>query len=234
MREIGRGKRRLLAGVLGVALAVAFGGQCALAQGTDEENVPLDTKLFRRFMKDLGMQRDGDTQINYRERAPLVVPPNRALPPPETGTVSRNNPAWPRDPEVIQRRREAAAKRRGPRTAAEAEIEDARPLKPNEFGRGQVAVSAPATTPKTPEESARALRPSELGSKGLFGGIFSTFGSSAETAPFTGEPPRDTLTAPPPGYQTPSPNQPYGLTYDKKARSVKPATLESRAAGEVR
>ena len=28
---------------------------------------------------------------------------------------------------------------------------------------------------------------------------------------FTGEPPRDTLTAPPAGYQTPSPNYAYGV-----------------------
>jgi hypothetical protein len=231
MRNIGRGKRRLLAGVLGVTLAVAFGGQCALAQGTDEEDLPLDTKLFRRFMKDLGLQRDGDNQINYRERAPLVVPPSRALPPPQTGTVSANNPAWPKDPEVVQQRREAAAKGRRPRTAGEAEIEASRPLRPNELDRDRIAVSAPTADPKSPRESARPLRPSELGSKGLFGGLFSNFGSSSETAPFIEEPPRENLTAPPPGYQTPSPSQPYGLTHDKKARSAKPATLESRAVG---
>ena len=32
-----------------------------------------------------------------------------------------------------------------------------------------------------------------------------------EVAKFTGEPPRASLTAPPPGYQTPSPDQPYGV-----------------------
>jgi len=35
-------------------------------------------------------------------------------------------------------------------------------------------------------------------------------GNTAETAPFKGEPTRDTLTQPPPGYQTPSPNFAYG------------------------
>ena len=29
--------------------------------------------------------------------------------------------------------------------------------------------------------------------------------------PFNSEPPRASMTAPPPGYQTPSPEQPYGL-----------------------
>ena len=39
-----------------------------------------------------------------------------------------------------------------------------------------------------------------------------------EQAKFTGEPPRTSLTEPPAGYQTPSPDQPYGL-----AKGVAPA-----------
>ena len=35
-------------------------------------------------------------------------------------------------------------------------------------------------------------------------------GNKAEVAPFKGEPDRETLTMPPPGYQTPSPNFAYG------------------------
>ena len=35
-------------------------------------------------------------------------------------------------------------------------------------------------------------------------------GSKTETAPFKGEPTRESLTQPPPGYQTPSPNYAYG------------------------
>jgi hypothetical protein len=38
-----------------------------------------------------------------------------------------------------------------------------------------------------------------------------TGGKKEESAKFTGEPPRTSLTDPPPGYQTPSPDQPYGL-----------------------
>ena len=37
-------------------------------------------------------------------------------------------------------------------------------------------------------------------------------------ARFTGEPARASLTDPPPGYQTPSPDQPYGLGKDKPAK----------------
>ncbi len=48
------------------------------------------------------------------------------------------------------------------------------------------------------------------GQGNLFSNIFG--GGKSETANFTGEPARSALTDPPPGYQTPSPNQPYGLS----------------------
>jgi hypothetical protein len=50
------------------------------------------------------------------------------------------------------------------------------------------------------------------------------FGSKtdADAAKFTGEPPRVSLTAPPPGYQTPSPEQPYGVGESKQPE--KPAS----------
>ena len=43
---------------------------------------------------------------------------------------------------------------------------------------------------------------------GGFSGLFG--GNKTETAPFKEEPTRDSLTQPPPGYQTPSPNYAYG------------------------
>jgi hypothetical protein len=36
-------------------------------------------------------------------------------------------------------------------------------------------------------------------------------GKDEESAKFTGEQPRASLTEPPPGYRTPSPDQPYGV-----------------------
>ena len=51
------------------------------------------------------------------------------------------------------------------------------------------------------------LSPSQLGFNG-FGNVFG--GNKTETAPFTGEPPRDSLIQPPSGYQTPSPNFAFG------------------------
>ena len=46
---------------------------------------------------------------------------------------------------------------------------------------------------------------------------------SDDVANFTGEPPRTALTDPPPGYQTPSPEQPYGVG---KAKPVAPTSSD--------
>jgi hypothetical protein len=52
------------------------------------------------------------------------------------------------------------------------------------------------------------LSPSQLGFKGGLFGMFK--GNDSESKQFTSEPDRETLTQPPPGYQTPSPNYAYG------------------------
>lgn len=51
-------------------------------------------------------------QIDYRERAPLVLPPNmQQLPPPGSGVAARN-PAWPQDFDIQRQNRQAARDRR--------------------------------------------------------------------------------------------------------------------------
>jgi len=66
------------------------------------------------------------------------------------------------------------------------------------------------------------MSPSQLGNKrSFFDMVFSSFGPQRpETAPFSGEPPRDSMTAPPAGYQTPSPDQAYGLGQPKDTRKT--------------
>ena len=108
------GRRRIAAAAavaLAVALATVAGGTSAFAQSAaEDEDVPLDTKLMRQFLKDLGLRRDGEG-IDYRERAPLVVPPSRNLPPPQSEASVTANPAWPKDPDAQQRKVEAAKKK---------------------------------------------------------------------------------------------------------------------------
>jgi hypothetical protein len=214
-----------LVGTLAVALSLAWSGACAFAQNADEEDVPLDTKIFRQLMRDLGLKRDGDG-IEYRERAPLVVPPNRTLPPPQPeGTAAAANPAWPKDPDVATRRQQAtAAERAKLRGAGDRATEDARALRPDELDRGRAARSRPRPAAPEADDASRPMSPSQLGNnKSFFDTLFSAFTpAKPESAPFTGEPPRASMTAPPTGYQTPSPDQPYGIRQkdDRKASTV--------------
>jgi hypothetical protein len=219
------------AGILAVALAMA--GASALAQdATDDE--PLDTKLLRRFMNGLGFKRGDEVGIDYRERAPLVVPPSRSLPPPQSEGAVARDPAWPKDPDVVRRKEATAAERAKLKsTSADNPTEDGRVLRPDELkGKGQAAATATGAGAAGPggDEAARPLSPSQLGAgttADFFGKMFSTIGpAKPESAPFTGEPPRTSMTAPPQGYQTPSPNFPYGVGV--QSQPAKPSTLESR------
>ena len=55
----------------------------ALAQEDDDE-LP-DTKFFKSMLRGFGLRNGQENSgIDYQERAPLVVPPNRDLPPPQT------------------------------------------------------------------------------------------------------------------------------------------------------
>src|SRR5262245_487017 len=230
MRHQDRKGQRRAAAVAAVALAVAVTlGTSAAFAADDEEEVPLDTKLFRQLMKDIGLRKDGEG-IDYRERAPLVVPPSRNLPLPQSETPVSANPAWPKDPDVVQRKAAAAKKKEPARTAAQTMEAEGRPLSRDELDKGKT--TGPVGGSASPEEAGRAMRPSELGGKNFFKDVFSSFSSEGETGTFAGEPVRENLTAPPAGYQTPSPDQPYGV--GPKTQKSKAMTVEDRAQGYTR
>ncbi len=71
-------------------------------------------------------------------------------------------------------------------------------------------ISRTVSAPGVPEQSEPVNPPK----KNLFS--FDWF-KKEQYATFTGEPPRASLTDPPPGYQTPSPDQPYGIAPETKA-----------------
>jgi hypothetical protein len=226
---------RAAAGALALALALGLSvvGWSTPTFAEDDEDVPLDTKILRQFLKDWGLRRDGenDVGIDYRERAPLVVPPSRSLPKPQDEAAVTNSPAWPTDPDVKRRKQATAAEKARLRGGVSAE-DQARPLRPAELDQpGKKSSDGQVVAGPTAEDSARPMTPGELGAKKLFGGIFSSFApAKPEIAEFKGEPPRASMTAPPSGYQTPSPNQPYGLGV--KRDTYKPSTLEERLEGQ--
>jgi hypothetical protein len=215
----------------------AFGcllGAALLAPGTparagdDDKGVPIDTKIFRGILEGLGLRKDGEA-INYEERAPLVIPPTHTLSPPEnSGGALANNPAWPIDPDVQRRKQEAAQERNVSMNADETLRNEQRPLRPNEMTPGP----KPRTTRRiddgyraSPNGSGDRLSPSQLDTKpGFWGKMFGK--DEPNSGSFTGEPPRTALTEPPPGYQTPSSEQPYGVS--KSTAAPKPTNyLES-------
>jgi hypothetical protein len=172
-------------------------------------------------MRNLGLRNGNESQIEYRERSPLVIPPSNNLPPPEQAGAGRSA-AWPVDPDV-KRKKEAAAKRKE-RKGYDPDYEG-RNLTPSELNPPGVGRTAGrAGTPDSMGSDGRSMQPSELG---YFGGLFSSFGSFGssnkdDVATFDHEPPRTSLTAPPSGYQTPSAAQPYGITKKDPKLTVTP------------
>jgi hypothetical protein len=204
------------------ALTVALGAAMLVLPNSaraEEDSVPIDTKIMRNIMEGLGLKRDGEATINYQQRAPLVIPPGRALPPPEkSGAALESNPAWPVDPDVKRAKTEAKAAREASGNPEDVLLKEGRPLRPDEMAPGpkprNTQKASAGSYESSPYGSSNPSKPSELGDKGnIFTRMFSS-DKDEEVGNFTGEPPRASLTAPPPGYQTPSPDQPYGTGKD--------------------
>lgn len=197
------------------ALGCALGFSVLLATAparAGDDDTPVDTKILRGILEGLGLQRDG-TGISYQERPPLVIPPSRNLPPPETtDSAIAKNPAWPNDPDVDRAKKEVAAQRDVSMNPDDTLRAEQSPLAPDKIAPGP----KPRKTRRaddgyrtSPTGSSTQLSPSELGTtNGLFSKVFEK--DKPEVSTFTAEPPRLSLTQPPVGYQTPSPNQPYG------------------------
>jgi hypothetical protein len=196
--------RCVLPAILGIAVVIGCAASGARAADNDDEDVPLDTKIVRGILKGLGLRRE-EPVIDYRERSPLVLPPGNNLPPPESAAAAvKKTTNWPDDPDVKQARKKKQAERdRKPYT----EGVDDRPLLPNQYSSNAPARAGTGTTGKTAEEAAAPSSNSELGAKS----IFSWWKPSQDAVTFTGEPPRESLIDPPPGYRTPSPTQAFGV-----------------------
>jgi hypothetical protein len=167
------GPPRALAGAAVFSLAAAMTVSTASAQsyGSDNEGV------WSKFLKSVGVNSTAapNSDINYTERPPLVVPPSRDLPPPvaDPATPAAN---WPTGtPKTVKH--------------TKSKIE--------------VIPDTAVQTPNPPYEKKPWYNPA-----GWF--------SKEEYGTFAGEPVRQSLTEPPTGYRVPSPEQPYGISPEKK------------------
>jgi hypothetical protein len=196
---------RLAAIALGIGVVMTAG--IARAQDDEDDEKTFEEKIIEGIMAGIGGTNMENRGIDYRERSPLVVPPKIDLPPPASGSADVKAPNWPKDPDEARRKAAIAARKKENKDPREA----SRILTPSELAQGKTA--APARTNNDPVQPGNSfnnpiLSPSQLGYNGGFSGLFG--GNKAETAPFKGEPTRESLTQPPGGYQTPSPNFAYG------------------------
>ena len=194
---------RLATVVLGIGLVMS--ASAARAED-DEDDLTFEEKIIKQIMTGIGGTNMESTGIEYRERSPLVIPPRTDLPPPAAAAAEAPVPNWPKDPEVKRRKEAIAARKKDNKDPVQA----ARVLTPSELAVGKTAKGGGSAGPDLPGNpgATAILSPSQLGYEGGLRGMFG--GSKTESAPFKGEPTRDTLTMPPPGYQTPSPGYAYG------------------------
>lgn len=211
---------RLSVAILGFGLMSASYAHAQNAISDDDDT--FEEKIIKNFMTGLGGTNMENSGINYRERSPLVVPPRIDLPPPDAA-AEVTAPNWPKDPD-IQRRKAAAAARKNERKLTPGE--GGRSLLPSELAQRAAPSAASATDSAQPGNSSTnpMLSPSQLGFNGSLLGMFK--GNNTESATFTGEPTRDSLTQPPTGYQTPSPNYAYG-TGPKESLNAKRWDVQS-------
>jgi hypothetical protein len=67
---------------------------------------------IKNLLGSIGVIPSDKDPIRYRERAPLVLPPKMELREPAGAeSFASNNPQWPRDPDVMAKRRQAAERR---------------------------------------------------------------------------------------------------------------------------
>ena len=216
MRPTRLNARLPVVAALGAAIAATALVGPARAGDSDQ---PIDQRVIHSILTGIGLQDPNAPQPEYRERSPLAIPKTDTLPPPGTaGAAVANNPAWPKDPDVERAKRLAKARANEIRDPMEQMAHDKKPLMPDQLGPkypGRRYAGRGYDTSSSNPDGNHKMTPSQLG---YVGGLFSNmFGSGSEdqgAAHFTGEPARTSLTEPPPGYQTPSPSQPYGVGQD--------------------
>jgi hypothetical protein len=190
------------AGLVLEALLIIASGGVALAQ----DDTPLQDKIYNGIMAPFRREPAPERSIEYRERSPLVIPPTTELPTPQS--ASAPPPAWPKDAPRPPKR--AATKKDKSSSGAQAKEASEPVVDGDHLSRlkGTVFDVFKGSTDETGNSADRFSN--------LNGSIFDVFTGGANEGTFTGEPPRESVIEPPPGYQTPSPAHPYGLYGTKK------------------
>lgn len=176
---------------------------CAVTGAEAQEGV-----FMKNLLGSIGVIDKDEPAIDYRERAPLVLPPNLGqLPSPQNPeAVAARHPAWPNDPDVAARKRAAAEARKPVPVKNDNEVSQGGLLSPAERRAGY-----------RPDSGVRA--PEVRRGDNYDGGA--DFARSAEgrmnvraaekpAIAYGAEPRRERLVEPPKGYRLPSNNATLG------------------------
>jgi hypothetical protein len=194
---------RFAVAAFGIGLVMAAGPVRA-ADDDDDDGMTFEEKIIDNIMRGVGGTNMENRGIDYRERSPLVVPPKLALPTPGAAAAESKIANWPKDPDEARRKAAIAARKKENKDPQQG----ARTLLPSELNQKAAKSSVAESTSQQPGNAPIMMTPSQLGYDGGVLGFFK--GNKSESAEFKGEPTRDSLTQPPVGYQTPSPNFMYG------------------------
>jgi hypothetical protein len=99
----------------GVALGVGLVMTAGAARAGDDDVVdqrPFTERFVDSFKSAIRGTNMDNRGIDYRERSPLVVPPNLDLPPPASASSAPQVTNWPKDPDEKQRKAIIAAKKK--------------------------------------------------------------------------------------------------------------------------
>jgi hypothetical protein len=163
----------------------------------------------------IGLPAEEKDPIDYRARAPLVVPPGQTLRPPQEAVAPDQRRAnWPQDPDVLERRK-AAEEARKPKSIDTVVGRDGTPVRRmtvEEIRAGRVAGQEVVTTPQQMQD--------ERSRANVYGGLSALREmdkSSAQSRDTSGnlsrdEPRREFLTEPPTGLRRAADNAPYRAT----------------------
>lgn len=202
---------RLIAGLAGAVLTLGLPAAPAMAQ---------EGQLFKNLLGMLGMAEAERDPIDYKARAPLVVPPASKLPEPKAG-VEQRAANWPKDADIA-RREAARAEWNTPATQRERYNSHQRST-PEELARGRIA-GQQMTQPAPHSSGARSgASPQELMLEPIRAGREAAARRSAEEEALLQsgvEPPRRYLTDPPTGLRR--------ATQTVKAEREAPAPITSK------
>lgn len=171
-------------------------------------------EVFTRIIGNaLGFGNDQEEAIEYRERAPLVVPPaaaNGQLRPPAQGNNADRRTNWPRDPDVAAKQKAAQDRTRPIRSQTDQEMQ--RPMTADEIRQGRIAG---AELPRNPQALVRDRDLSnEVGGIRLLREMDARGIPGEEKLQPGVEPRRAFLTDPPTGLRVPAGTGPIRVTRD--------------------